>query len=76
LGRALARAYDAAAGCQRFCYGSDRMRLYWEVARRALPRQLMAGRYPLRDLTIEEPDSETIVRPIYEDGLQPVGVAP
>ncbi|MGI9147313.1 MAG: ABC transporter ATP-binding protein [Chloroflexota bacterium] len=31
----------------------------------------VAGRYPLRDLTIEEPDIETIVRRIYENGLQP-----
>jgi ABC-2 type transport system ATP-binding protein len=32
----------------------------------------VARRYPLRDLTIEEPDIETIVRHIYQDGLQPV----
>jgi len=31
----------------------------------------VAGRYPLRDLTIEEPAIETIVRRIYEYGLQP-----
>ncbi|MDQ6670174.1 MAG: ATP-binding cassette domain-containing protein [Chloroflexota bacterium] len=31
-----------------------------------------ARRYPLRDLTIEEPAIETIVRRIYEYGLQPV----
>ncbi|MDQ6674880.1 MAG: ATP-binding cassette domain-containing protein [Chloroflexota bacterium] len=30
----------------------------------------VALRYPLRDLTIEEPDIETIVRRIYENGLQ------
>jgi ABC-2 type transport system ATP-binding protein len=29
----------------------------------------VAARYPLRDLTIEEPDIETIVRRIYEQGL-------
>jgi ABC-2 type transport system ATP-binding protein len=29
----------------------------------------VAGRYQLHDLTIEEPDIETIVRRIYEDGL-------
>ncbi len=29
----------------------------------------VAARYPLRDLTIEEPDIETIVRHIYEQGL-------
>jgi ABC-2 type transport system ATP-binding protein len=32
----------------------------------------VAGHYPLHDLTIEEPDIETIVRRIYEGGLQPV----
>ncbi len=32
----------------------------------------VAGRYPLRDLAIEEPDIETIVRRIYEHGLEPV----
>jgi ABC-2 type transport system ATP-binding protein len=31
----------------------------------------VAARYQLRDLTIEEPDIETIVRRIYERGLQP-----
>ena len=31
----------------------------------------VAQRYPLRDLTIEEPDIEVIVRRIYEEGLQP-----
>jgi ABC-2 type transport system ATP-binding protein len=35
----------------------------------------VVGRYPLRDLTIEEPDIETIVRRIYEDGLHPAEVA-
>jgi ABC-2 type transport system ATP-binding protein len=29
----------------------------------------VAGRYPLQDLTIEEPDIESIVRRIYEGGL-------
>jgi ABC-2 type transport system ATP-binding protein len=32
----------------------------------------VAGCYPLRDLTIEEPDIETIVRRIYEEGLKPI----
>jgi len=32
----------------------------------------VAARYPLRDLTIEEPDIETIVRKIYLEGLIPV----
>jgi ABC-2 type transport system ATP-binding protein len=32
----------------------------------------VAARYPLHDLTIDEPDIETIVRRIYEDGLEPV----
>jgi ABC-2 type transport system ATP-binding protein len=32
----------------------------------------VAARYPLRDLTIEEPDIEAIVRRIYEEGLQPI----
>jgi ABC-2 type transport system ATP-binding protein len=32
----------------------------------------VAGRYRLHDLTIEEPDIETIVRRIYEQGLSPV----
>ena len=31
----------------------------------------VAGRYRLRDLTIEEPDIESIVRRIYEHGLSP-----
>jgi ABC-2 type transport system ATP-binding protein len=31
----------------------------------------VAARYPLHDLTIEEPDIESIVRRIYEDGLRP-----
>jgi ABC-2 type transport system ATP-binding protein len=31
----------------------------------------VAARYRLRDLTIEEPDIETIVRRIYEHGLEP-----
>jgi ABC-2 type transport system ATP-binding protein len=37
----------------------------------------VAARYPLRDLTIEEPDIETIVRRIYEQGLDstPLGAA-
>ena len=29
----------------------------------------VAARYPLHDLTIEEPDIETIVRHIYEQGF-------
>jgi ABC-2 type transport system ATP-binding protein len=33
----------------------------------------VAARYPLHDLTIEEPDIETIVRRIYEEGLVPLG---
>jgi ABC-2 type transport system ATP-binding protein len=32
----------------------------------------VAGRYPLHDLTIEEPDIESIVRRIYEEGFKPV----
>jgi ABC-2 type transport system ATP-binding protein len=32
----------------------------------------VAARYPLRDLTIEEPDIESIVRRIYQEGLRPV----
>jgi ABC-2 type transport system ATP-binding protein len=32
----------------------------------------VAARYPLHDLTIEEPAIETIVRHIYEKGLSPV----
>jgi ABC-type uncharacterized transport system ATPase subunit len=32
----------------------------------------VAARYRLHDLTIEEPDIETIVRRIYEQGLSPV----
>jgi ABC-2 type transport system ATP-binding protein len=32
----------------------------------------VVARYPLRDLTIEEPDIETIVRRIYLEGLTPV----
>ena len=32
----------------------------------------VAARYPLHDLTIEEPDIETIVRRIYEEGLDAV----
>lgn len=32
----------------------------------------VAARYPLHDLTIEEPEIETIVRRIYEEGLTPV----
>jgi len=35
----------------------------------------VAGRYSLRDLTIEEPDIETIVRRLYEDGFQPLQAA-
>jgi ABC-2 type transport system ATP-binding protein len=31
----------------------------------------VAARYRLHDLTIEEPDIETIVRRIYEHGLEP-----
>jgi ABC-2 type transport system ATP-binding protein len=34
----------------------------------------VAGRYPLHDLTIEEPDIESIVRRIYEEGLPGVRV--
>jgi ABC-2 type transport system ATP-binding protein len=32
----------------------------------------VAARYPLHDLTIEEPDIESIVRRIYQEGLSPV----
>jgi ABC-2 type transport system ATP-binding protein len=32
----------------------------------------VVARYPLRDLTIEEPDIETIVRRIYLEGITPV----
>jgi ABC-2 type transport system ATP-binding protein len=32
----------------------------------------VAARYRLRDLTIEEPDIESIVRRMYEEGLRPV----
>ena len=32
----------------------------------------VAASYPLHDLTIEEPDIETIVRRIYEEGLSPL----
>jgi ABC-2 type transport system ATP-binding protein len=32
----------------------------------------VASRYRLHDLTIEEPEIETIVRRIYEEGLSPV----
>jgi len=32
----------------------------------------VAARYPLHDLTIEEPDIESIVRRIYLEGLNPV----
>ena len=32
----------------------------------------VAARYPLHDLTIEEPDIESIVRRIYEEGLSPL----
>jgi len=32
----------------------------------------VAARYPLHDLTIEEPDIESIVRRIYLEGLTPV----
>jgi ABC-2 type transport system ATP-binding protein len=32
----------------------------------------VAARYPLHDLTIEEPDIESIVRRIYEEGFKPV----
>ena len=31
----------------------------------------VAARYRLHDLTIEEPEIETIVRRIYEEGLSP-----
>ena len=33
---------------------------------------VVAARYPLHDLTIEEPDIEAIVRRIYEQGLTTV----
>ncbi len=56
------------------------MRVYWEVARRAYRRQStyratttaaelvarVAAMVPLRDLSIEEPDIEEIVRRIYQ----------
>jgi ABC-2 type transport system ATP-binding protein len=32
----------------------------------------VAARYPLHDLTIEEPDIESIVRRIYLEGLTPI----
>jgi ABC-2 type transport system ATP-binding protein len=32
----------------------------------------VAARYPMHDLTIEEPDIETIVRHIYEHGIDPI----
>jgi ABC-type uncharacterized transport system ATPase subunit len=34
--------------------------------------QLLPRRYRLHDLTIEEPDIESIVRRIYEEGLSPL----
>ena len=36
----------------------------------------VAARYRLRDLTIEEPEIETIVRRIYQEGLSPVAAQP
>ncbi|MDQ3811367.1 MAG: ATP-binding cassette domain-containing protein [Chloroflexota bacterium] len=36
----------------------------------------VAARYRLHDLTIEEPEIETIIRHIYEQGLQPAPLAP